>query len=208
MKRRPGSTNQKTVPLAARLGFTLWMMLWVPVVLTSQGPQNFWWLCNMAQFVMLYSFWTSNRLLISSQAGTVVVVGVVWTVDFAGALTTGSSPFGITSYMFNEQLPLALRATSTYHIWLPVLAVGLCRRLGYDRRGLWLQCAIGSAAIVGSAVFGDPVRNLNYTIAPFGIEQVWLSQPLYIALLCLGTAMLVYVPGHFIVKALAGKARR
>lgn len=196
------------MPLAARIGFTLWMVFWIPVVLASQGPQNFWWLCNLAQFILLYSVWTSNRLLISSQAGTIVVVGAVWTIDLVGALITGSSPFGITPYMFNEDLSIALRATSTYHVWLPLFVLWLCRRQGYDSRGLWLQCAIGTAAILGGWIFGDPVRNLNYTIAPFGIQQVWLPQALYIPVLCMGTAVLVYLPGHLIVRAIAGRSLR
>jgi len=177
-------------------------------VLASQGPQNFWWLCNLAQFILLYSVWTSNRLLISSQAGTIVVVGAVWTIDLVGALITGSSPFGITPYMFNEDLSIALRATSTYHVWLPLFVLWLCRRQGYDGRGLWLQCAIGTAAILGGWIFGDPVRNLNYTIAPFGIQQVWLPQALYIPVLCVGTAVLVYLPGHLVVRAIAGRSLR
>lgn len=188
-----------SIPLAARLGFTLWMLVWVPVVLSSQGPQNFWWLCNLAQFIVLYAIWRPNRLLISSQAGTVVLVGLVWTIDFVIALLSGQSPFGITLYMFNEELPIALRLTSTYHIWLPIFLLWLCRRQGYDRRGPWLQCLIGSAAIVGGWLFGDPVRNLNYTHAPFGVEQVWLPQALFLPLLCLATALLVYLPGHLIV---------
>lgn len=198
--------KSRPVPLPARIAFTLWMALWVPVVLTSQGPQNFWWLCNLAQFILLYSIWTSDRLLISSQAGTVVVVGIVWTLDFAGALLIGSSPFGITTYMFNDDLPIALRATSTYHIWLPAFMIWLCRRHGYDRRGPWLQCGIGTAAIVGSWIFGEPVRNLNYTVAPFGIEQTWLPQVAYIPLLCIGTALLLYLPGHLVVKAISPRA--
>jgi len=184
------------------------MMFWVSAVLANQGPQNFWWLCNLAQFILLYSVWTGNRLLISSQAGTVVVVGLAWTTDLGGALVTGSSPFGITAYMFDEELSIALRATSGYHVWLPVFVLWLCRRRGYDGRGLWLQCAIGTGAIVGGWIFGDPVRNLNYTVAPFGIEQVWLPQAVYIPLLCLGTAALLYLPGHFIVKTTVGGPRR
>lgn len=202
--------HREPVPLAARLGFTAWMAIWVPVIMATQGPQNFWWLCNLAQFLLLYGIWTSNRLIISSQAGTVVLIGLVWTLDFVAALVIGASPTGITAYMFNDQLPPALRATSTYHIWLPVLVLWLVRRQGYDYRGLWLQCAIGSLAIIGSWLFGQPERNLNYTIAPFNIEQTWLPQAVYIPLLCIATATLVYLPGHFLVRWIAarGTARR
>jgi hypothetical protein len=183
------------------VGFTLWMALWVPIVLASQGAHNFWWLCNLAQFLLLYAVWSSDRLIIASQAGTVVLIGLVWSVDFIAALLLGGSPFGITSSMFNEALPITLRATSTYHIWLPVLTLWLVFRLGYDRRGPWLQCGIGTLAIVGSAVFGMEGRNLNYTEAPFGIEQTWLPDPVFIPLLCIATALVVYLPGHWIVRA-------
>lgn len=201
------SLKRSSIPPPAQVGFTLWMLFWVPVVLVTQGPQNFWWLCNLAQFILLYSVWTSNRLLISSQAGTIVVVGAAWTVDLVAALISGSSPFGITTYMFNEQLSAALRVTSTYHVWLPVFVLWLCRRQGYDDRGFWLQCVIGTVAILGSWVFGDAARNLNYTIAPFGIQQTWLPQALYIPVLCAGTALLLYLPGHFITRTFAGEAR-
>jgi hypothetical protein len=197
------------VPRAAAIGFTLWMAFWVPVILVTSGPQNFWWLCNLAQFLLLIALWTNSVLLISSQAGTVLVVGLVWTVDFVAALLLGGSPFGITRYMFNEELALIQRATSLYHVFLPVLVLWLSARLGYDRRGLWLQCVIGTLAIVGSAVFGDAGRNLNYTEAPFGIEQTWLSDWQFIPLLCIATALLVYVPGHWIIRGLlALRARR
>ena len=195
------SVNAANVGRPAQVAFTLWMLFWVPVVLSTQGAQNFWWLCNLAQFILLFALWRNDRLLISSQAGTVVLVGLVWSIDFLGALVLGSSPFGITYYMFDDRLPLVLRATSTYHLWLPLLMLWLVSRIGYDRRGLWLQCGIGSFAIVGGALFGDPVRNLNYVRAPFGIEQIWLPQPLWIPLLCLATALLVYVPGHWIIVA-------
>ena len=153
--------SRRSVPLPARLFFTAWMAFWVPVIVVTSGPQNFWWLCNLAQFLLLIAVWTDNRLLISSQAGTVLVVGLVWTIDFIAALVLGGSPFGITSYMFNEELALIQRATSIYHIWLPIFVLWLVFRMGYERRGFWLQCAIGTLAIVGSAILGEEGRNLN-----------------------------------------------
>ncbi|NDY96806.1 hypothetical protein [Wenzhouxiangella limi] len=203
---RPSSRHTPRVPLPARLLFSLWMAVWVPVVLASQGPQNFWWLCNLAQFIVLWCVWNPRPLLLSSQAGTVVLVGLVWTLDLIAAIALGASPTGITAYMFNDDLPLALRATSTYHLWLPLFILWLCRsdRVGYDRRGPWLQCLIGSAAVVGGWWFGDPERNLNYTHAPFGIDQVWLPDGVYVGLLCLVMVALVYLPGHWLVRSVVG----
>ncbi|MDT8409686.1 MAG: hypothetical protein RQ741_08820 [Wenzhouxiangellaceae bacterium] len=191
----------KREPTAVRVGFTLWMAFWVPTIVWTAGPQNFWWICNLAQFLLLYAVWRPNRLLISSQAGTVTIIGLAWGLDLLVALILGgNSVTGITGYMFNPELPLIQRLASTYHLWLPAFAVWLCRRQGFDSRGLWLQCIIGTLAILGGWLFGDPERNLNYSRAPFGIEQTWLPEPVYIGFLCVATALLVYVPGHFLVR--------
>lgn len=176
------------------------MAVWVPIIWTSQGPQNFWWLCNLAQFLLLAGLWWPSPLLVSSQAGTVTVVGLVWTLDLLVALVVGDSLTGITAYMFSSELPLPLRLSSTYHIWLPLFVLWLCWYQGYDRRGVWLQCVIGTAAIVGGWWFAEPERNVNYTIAPFQIEQTWLPHGVYIALLCIATAGLIYAPGHYAVQ--------
>lgn len=191
----------RPMPMVARAGFTLWIALWLPIVLYAHGAQNLWWLCNLAQFLICYAVWRPNALLVSSQAGTVVLVGVVWTLDLVVALSSGASPAGITAYMFNPDIPLIARLASLYHIWLPAFLIWMCWRNGYDRRGVWLQCLIGSGAILGSWLAGDPERNLNYTVAPFGIEQVWLPQALYVPLLCAATALAVYFPGHLLVRS-------
>jgi len=191
--------------LIARVAFTVWMAAWVPIILASQGPQNFWWLCNLAQFLLLYAVWRPSPLIASSQVGTVVVVGLVWTLDLLVGLAAGGSVTGITAYMFSTELPLIQRLSSTYHIWLPAFAIWLCWYQGYDRRGPALQCVLGSAAIVGGWWLADPGRNVNYATAPFNIEQVWLPHGLYIALLCVATAGLVYLPGHYLVQWILGR---
>jgi hypothetical protein len=200
--------HRRTLPAFVPPAFTAWMVAWVAIILANTGPQNFWWLCNLAQFIVLYSVWRDDRLLLSSQAGTVVLVGLVWGLDLFAGLLLGASPTGTTAYMFNPELSLAHRLSSTYHLWLPVFILWVLHRRGYDRRGPWLQCGIGSALIVGGWWFGDRERNLNYVHAPFGIEQTWMPDALWIPLLCLATAVLVYLPGHFLVRAvLALRAR-
>lgn len=186
--------------MIARVGFTLWFAIWVPIVLHAHGPQNFWWSCNLAQFLVLYAVWRPNPLLISSQSGMVALIGVVWTLDFITALLVGGSLTGITGYMFNPDIPLIARLASLYHIWLPAFLIWLCWYHGYDNRGVWLQCLIGTLTIVGAWLFTDPVRNINYAFAPFDIPQVWLPAGVYVALLSLITALTVYVPGHFLMR--------
>jgi len=184
------------------------MAAWVPVILWAYGPQNFLWLCNLAQFLVLYALWRGDRLLLSSQAGVVCVVGLVWTADFLLALATGGRSATFTAYMFNPALPLLARAISLYHLGLPLFVLWLLHRAGYDRRGPWLQCLLGALAVVAGWLLTEPHRNINWVHAPFGIEQAWLPQPLYVAVLLVLYPVLLYLPGHYLVLAALRRLRR
>lgn len=185
---------------------------WVLVVITTHGPQNFFWLCNLAQFIILYSIWRGNRFLLSSQAGMVCLVGIVWTMDFIVALALGGrSLTSATAYMFSDDLALIARAVSFYHLFLPPFLLWLLWRIGYDHRGVWLQCGIGAVGLVGGWLFTDPERNINWVHQLFGAEQVWLPDLIWVVLLIVLYPLLIYLPGHYLVRgvmAWTGKQRK
>ncbi|MDQ2070012.1 hypothetical protein [Natronospira bacteriovora] len=192
--------NVPHIPRAAQWLFTLWMLFWVTVILFNQGPQNFFWLCNMAKFIVLYAIWRGDRLLLSSQVGVVTIVGLGWGLDFLTGLALGGhSPTGFTNYMFGDELSLLARSTSLYHLGLPPFLLWLILRVGYDRRGPWLQCGIGAVAVVGAWLFTEPVRNVNWVWEPFGVEQTWMPDPLWVLVLILAYPLVLYFPGHWLV---------
>ncbi len=195
------ATLNSGAPFPAKILFSAWMLIWTPVILWAYGPQNFLWLCNLAQFLILYALWTGNRLLLSSQAGLMVAVGIGWSLDYLVALILSDSITGFTAYMFNPEIPLLARATSFYHVFLPPFVLWLCLRTGYDRRGWKLQCLIGGIAIIASRLITEPYRNVNWVFAPFDAEP-WVAAPVYVALLVLLYPLLLYFPGHFIVRGL------
>lgn len=195
-------------PVFAAVVFSCWMVFWVPVVLWAYGPQNFLWLCNLAKFLLLYGIWRGDRLIVSSQAGLVCLVGLVWTLDFTLGLASGGRLANFTDYMFNPDIPLLARATSLYHTALPFFVFWLVCHLGYDRRGPWLQCLIGVPAVVGAWLWTEPARNINGVFGPFGSEQAWLPAPIYVFCLVLAYPLLLYLPGHYMVLALLRSWRR
>lgn len=181
--------------------FTAWMAVWTPIVLWAFGPQNFLWMCNIAQFLVLYAVWRDDRLVLSSQAGMVCLVGLVWTLDFTQGLVTGGRTATFTYYMFDTDTPLLARASSLYHVGLPLFVLWLLRRSGYDSRGPWLQSVIGGFAIVGAWLLTEPERNVNWVYEPFGIEQTWMPTSAFVALLLLLYPLVLFYPGHLLVRA-------
>jgi len=192
--------NREPPPRIIRIAFTFWFVTWVPIIVWAYGFQNFFWLCNVAQFIVLYAIWRPNALLVSSQTGTVVLVGIVWALDLTVGVIAGDSVTGLTGYMFDPEIPLLARLTSLYHIWLPFLMLWICWYNGYDNRGVWLQCVIGTLSIFGAWLWSEEERNINFAFAPFHIEQTWMPHGIYLVLLSVGTALVIYFPGHYLVR--------
>lgn len=171
-----------SLPLAAKLAYTAWMAVWVPVYWTHNGPANFLWICDFANFALLWAIWRESALVASSQLAGILFIQLVWALDFFGALLLGAHPVGGTEYMFEPDKPLWLRAFSLFHLWSVPLVVWMVRRLGHDRRGWKLQAGFAALLFPAGVLFGTREQNLNWMYAPFGVEQE-LMPPLVLAFL-------------------------
>lgn len=190
--------QSQRLPLWLKLAFTLWILIWVPAYAWKLGWQNFLWLCDLASLLILIALWTESRLLISAQLLAVFVVGVFWAVDVGTALLTGFHPIGGTEYMFNTEMPLGFRLLSLFHLMLPVIAIYAVCKLGYDRRGLWLQIALTWIVLPLSLVFTEPQRNINWVQGPFGQPQDSLDPLVYLLGLMIGWPLVLYLPTHLL----------
>ncbi len=112
--------------------FTLWMVIWVPVYWTQNGPSNFLSICDFANFVTLVAIWSESALLVSSRLAVVLVIRLVWAVDFLGRLLFGAHPVGGTEYMFDAASPWWLRMLSLFRLSMVPLLVWLMHRVGHD----------------------------------------------------------------------------
>ena len=97
-----------------------------------------------------------------------------------------------------------MRLVSLFHVVWPVLLVWSLRRVGYDRRGFWLQVALASVLLV-AARFTDPRLNINFAFRDPIFHRSLGPAPLHLAVSILGLAVLVYLPVHLALARLFGE---
>ncbi len=199
--------QQKSIPLAVKIGFTAFMAVLVPYYWIEYGPTNFVYFCDIALFLTLAAVWTEKPLFASMAAVGITIPQVLWQVDFIGNLIN-MPVTGMTDYMFNSEISLLARGLSFFHFWLPLLLIGLVIKLGYDRRALWSWTLTAWLAILvsyfllpapgDSLDFVNQPRNVNYV---YGMSseapQTWMPGWAWLTLLLAGLPVLIYAPTHF-----------
>ncbi|MBF8221693.1 hypothetical protein [Halomonas sp. 328] len=184
------------LPRWLKLTFSLWILGWAPAYAWLLGPQNFFWLCNLASFLLLVGLWRESRLLCSMQWLAVALVGLLWGLDVAGAALFGVHPIGGTEYMFDPDHPALAKALSFYHLVLPAVAGFAVWRLGYDRRALGGQALLTALVIPLTYLLTEAERNINWVEGPFGVPQETLAPILYLPLLMILWPLALYLPVH------------
>lgn len=196
------------IPLWLKLAFTLWVGVWIPVYWTHNGPANFLWFCDIANFVLLVALWLESPLLLSSQAVGVLLIQLLWALDFLTALAVRVHPVGGTEYMFDAAEPLWLRGFSLFHLAMPPLLLWGVARLGYHRRGWLLQTAVAWVVMPVCFFFTAPERNLNWVWEPFGQPQTLLAPGTYLAACLLAYPLVLLLPSHLALRAWARRSPR
>jgi len=189
------------VPRWLGLGYAAFLALWIPVYWRHNGLANFLWYCDFANFAVGLALWRKSALLLSSQAAGVLLLQLLWVVDFGTALLAGWHPIGGTEYMFDPQRPLLARLLSLFHVWMPLLLVWGVRRLGYDRRAWKLQTLV-IWILLPLSFLADPARNLNWLHRVFGLEQTLMPPALFLLLRMAIDPLLVVLPTHLLLRRL------
>ena len=198
------------IPLASKVASAAFLAVFIPVYLHTYGPTNFLWFCDAALILTVAGMWLESSLLISMCSVGILLPQCLWLADFASNLL-GIHLLGLTSYMFDRQLPLFTRGLSLFHGWLPLLLVWLLVRLGYDKRGLSAWTGLAAGLLLVCYLFTPPAGahladpnipvNLNYI---YGFKdqqpQTWVNQDLYV-ILWLGVLWLVaFLPTHLALR--------
>lgn len=196
----PALFNSDLIPLWLKIGYTVFVCVLVPVYWRQYGPGNFLWFSDVALLVTTAALWLENALLASMMALSVVLLESVWIVDFFLGLFLGNSVAGLSAYMFDTKIPLAIRALSLFHLVLPAILLWLLYRLGYDERALVAQTLLAWIVLLASYFLTRPSYNVNWVYGLRAGVQTWMPAPLYLGLLMIAFPLLLYFPTHLLLK--------
>src|SRR5437762_3416415 len=160
--------SDREISLLVKIFHTLFVCILVPVYWRYYGPANFLWFSDLALLLTWAALWLESPFLASMQAVSVVLLELVWIVDFLVRLTTGYRLVGIADYMFEDDKPLFVRALSLFHVLLPFLLIWLVYRLGYDRNAWMAQTVLAWTVLLLCFFFTEPSRNINWV---FGLGK-------------------------------------
>lgn len=190
------------IPLGLKLAFTGFLVVMVPVYWANYTWINFVWFCDVALLLAFIAVWTGKSLPASMAAIGIVLPQILWNIDFADRLLTGTHhTVDLSEYMFDPNLSLFLRGLSLFHGWLPFLLLWLIWRLGYDRRAILWQPLLSAAVLVVSYFLitapGHPAGNLNKVLGPSDTEAI-TSMPRWTWLLILIALhpLVIQLPSH------------
>jgi hypothetical protein len=194
------------VPLWLKVGWSLWVLVWVPIYWHQYGLQNFLYFCDLGNFFIAAALWLESPLLFSWQACGLLLFQSLYTVDLIGALLGSVHIIGGTEYMFDPHLPFFVRSLGLFHVVTPPLLLWGIWRLGYDGRG-WKYQTLATWIVVPSNYFWRPQYDVNWARGPFFREQHLVPGMVYLAAYLVVVPGLVYWPTHLVLRWCVKKFR-
>jgi len=185
------------IHLGIKIGYTIFLLVLVPVYWVHYGPRNFLWFSDIALLTTGVTLWVESPLLASMMMLAVLLPEIAWNLDFFGRLLTGHTMLGMSAYMFDGRTPGYLRALSLFHVPLPIGLVWLVTQLGYDRRAWLYQSLLALIVLPVSYWLTEPRENVNWVYG-LGRAQTALAPWAYLTLLILAFALVLYLPPHLV----------
>ncbi len=183
------------LPLWLKVGWTVWVLAWVPFYWRQYGVQTFLHFCDLGNFFIAVGLWLESALIFSWQATGLLLFQTLYTIDLVGALFSGRHIIGGTEYMFDANVPLFVRLLSLFHVVMPPLLLWAIWRLGYDRRG-WKYQTLMTWVVVPLNYFWRPEHDVNWARGPFFREQHLMPGLVYLLGYLIVVPLVVYWPSH------------
>jgi len=183
------------IPLWLKVVWTVCVTVWIPLYWKQYGLQNFLFFCDLGNLLITVGLWLESPLIFSWQATGLLLFQTLFTIDLAGALLSGRHLIGGTEFMFDPQIPPAIRLLSLFHVVVPPLLLWAICRLGYDRRG-WKYQTLTAWIVVPINYFWRPEFDVNWARGPFSREQHVVPGVVYLLAYLIVLPAVVYFPTH------------
>ena len=183
------------IPLWLKVGWTLWLIVWVPIYWRQYGAQNFLFFCDIGNILIGIALWLESPLIFSWVACGLLIFQSLYIVDLAGALLAHRHLIGGTEYMFDPHLGPAIRLLSLFHVATPPLFLWAIWRLGYDPRGWKLQTLM-TWVVIPVNFFWRPEADVNWARGLNFHEQHAVPGWMYVLAYLSVVPLAVYFPTH------------
>ena len=195
------------IPLWLKIGWTVWVAIWIPLYWDQYGPSVFLWFCDIANALILVGLWRESSLILSWQAVSVLLVQSVFTLNVLGRVVVGRFFIPGTEWLFKDDLPLRIRLASIFmHLAAPPVLIYGLKKMGYDPRALAWQITTACVVLPLCRLF-DEQKNLNWVWRPFDRSQDVVPSGVYLLVCIVGYAVLLFLPTHFLLKGLFGRKK-
>lgn len=175
-----------------------WMLVWLPAYVRVWGWANLVHWCDAAVILTCAGLWWGSPLLLSSQAVSALLAGVLWTLNIGWRLVSGRFFAVGSEYMWDARYPLWVRLLSFFHVLLPAALVWGLWKGGYDRRGLAVQAGIAAVLLV-VARFLSAALNINYAFRDPLFDRGWGPAPVHLLVIFTVMALVLYWPTHLVL---------
>ena len=192
------------IALSLKLTYSIFVAWVIPIYWKQYGPANYLWFSDVALILLVPALWLESKLFFSALAVSVVLLELLWNVDFFVRLLTRSQLVGLSDYMFDSTISRSIRALSLFHVFLPAILIWYVYRLGYDSRAFVVQTFSAWVVLLLSFFLTKPKDNINWVYGFGKKPQTRLPKVIHLLLLMLGLPALVYLPSHLVLKRLFG----
>jgi hypothetical protein len=179
------------------------MVVWLPAYVQVWGWANLLHLCDAAVLLTFLGLWVGSARLISSQAVSALLAGVLWTANVSCRLLIGRFFASGTEYMWDRRFPLWVRLLSLFHVLLPCALLWGLWKLGYHRQALRWQAAIAAVLIVASR-FLPAELNMNWAYRDPLFGWAWGPGVVHLAVIWTGAVGVLYWPTHVVLEKMFG----
>jgi len=192
------------IALSLKLTYSIFVAWVIPIYWKQYGPANYLWFSDVALILLVPALWLESKLFFSALAVSVVLLELLWNVDFFVRLLTRSQLVGLSDYMFDSTISRSIRALSLFHVFLPAILIWYVYRLGYDSRAFVVQTFSAWVVLLLSFFLTKPKDNINWVYGFGKKPQTRVPKVIHLLLLMLGLPALVYLPSHLVLKRLFG----